>query len=69
LRKRRYVSRHWFNFLSPLLRYSYSCDAYILRGVGRRVGPVLRPERRRRPDSPSDGVERRAERLAVSTRA
>jgi hypothetical protein len=67
LRKRRYVSKQWFTLLSPLLRYSYSRDAYILRGVGRRVGPVLRPERRRRSEhhSPSDGIERRAERLAV----
>jgi hypothetical protein len=65
LRKRRYVSKHWFNLASPLLRYSYSRDAYVLRGVGRRVGPVLRPERRRRLDNPADGIERRAERLAV----
>jgi hypothetical protein len=65
LRRRRYVSQHWFTLLSPLLRYSYSCDAYILRGVGRRLGPVLRPERRRRLGNPSDGVERRGERLAV----
>ena len=66
MRRRRYVSKHWFSLLSPLLRYSYSCDAYILRGVGRRLGPVLRPERRHaRPGHPSDGVERRAERVAV----
>jgi hypothetical protein len=59
------VSKHWFTLLSPLLRYSYSCDAYILRGVGRHVGPVLRVERRRRLGHPSDGIERRAHRLAV----
>jgi hypothetical protein len=65
LRRRRYLSHRWFTLLSPLLRYSYSRDAYILRGVGRRVGPVLRPERRRHLGDPSDGIERRAERLAV----
>ena len=65
MRTRHYVSQQWFNLLRPVLRYSYSCDAYILRGVGRRLGPVLRPERRRRLGRPSDGVERRAERLAI----
>ena len=28
--------------LRPVVRYSVSRDAYILRGVGRRFGPVLR---------------------------
>ena len=28
--------------LRPVVRYSLSRDAYILRGVGRRFGPVLR---------------------------
>lgn len=65
MRKRRYVSKQWFSLLTPLLRYSYSCDAYILRGVGRRLGPVLRPERRSSFGDPADGIERRAERLAV----
>lgn len=39
------------------MRYSSSRDAYVLRGVGRRMGPVLRPDRRR--SQPFDGVERR----------
>jgi hypothetical protein len=59
LRTRRYVAKHWFTLLSPALRYSYSRDAYVLRGVGRSMGPVLRVERRRRREHPSDGVERR----------
>jgi hypothetical protein len=61
LRRRRYVGKRWFALLSPLLRYSYSRDAYILRGVGRRVGPVLRQDRRnpRRRPRPADGIERR----------
>lgn len=59
-RPRRYVSRQWIALLAPALRYSASRDAYVLRGIGRRYGPVLRPDRRvtrrRRLDTP----ERRA---------
>jgi len=33
--------------MRPLLRYSDSRDAYVLRRVGHRVGPVLRRDRRR----------------------
>jgi hypothetical protein len=58
-RPRRYVARHWLVLMTPVLRYSVSRDAYVLRVVGRRVGPVLRVDRRlvRRPRL--DGVERR----------
>lgn len=59
MRTRRYVAKHWFTLLGPVLRYSYSRDAYVLRGVGRSLGPVLRVERRHRRERPSDGVERR----------
>jgi hypothetical protein len=62
LRKRRYVARRWLTLLSPALRYSYSRDAYVLKGVGRSVGPVLRQERRdgrSRPRYPAEGAERR----------
>jgi len=45
-RTRRYVQRHWLTLLWPVMRYSNSRNAYVLRGVGRRVGPVLRVERR-----------------------
>jgi len=59
-RPRRYVSKQWLTLLAPVLRYSASRDAYVLRGIGRRYGPVLRPDRRvtrrRRVDTP----ERRA---------
>jgi hypothetical protein len=34
--------------LRPVLRYSSSREAYVLRGVGREVGPVLRVDRRAR---------------------
>jgi hypothetical protein len=58
-RPRRYVARHWLMLMRPFLRYSASRDAYLLRGVGRRVGPVLRIDRRPRRPRPFDGVERR----------
>jgi hypothetical protein len=64
LRRRRYVAENWLTLLSPVYRYSYSRDAYVLRGVGRRAGPVLRADRRRRRERPSDGIERRAARVA-----
>jgi hypothetical protein len=32
-----------FVVLRPLFRYSYSRDAYVLRAVGNRLGPVVRP--------------------------
>jgi hypothetical protein len=64
LRTRRYVPRRWLALLKPLLRYSYSRRAFVLRGVGRSIGPVLRAERRRARDRPIDGVERRRARIA-----
>jgi hypothetical protein len=47
-----------------MFRYSYSRDAFVLRGVGRSLGPVLRVDRRRRRGRPSDGIERRRARIA-----
>ena len=65
LRTRRYVAKNTLLMLSPLFRYSYSRDAFVLRGVGRSVGPVLRLDRRRLRDArPRDGIERRAPRIA-----
>jgi hypothetical protein len=46
-RTRRYVSRGLIVMLRPLLRYSATRDAYVLRAVGNRIGPVLREDRRR----------------------
>jgi hypothetical protein len=54
--------------LSPLFTYNFNRDAYVVRGVGRRVGPVLledrrtqrEPNRRPWPDRPAllpDGLE------------
>ncbi|MCW3017860.1 MAG: hypothetical protein JWN10_168 [Solirubrobacterales bacterium] len=56
-RPRRYLARHWLLLARPLLRYSAVRDAYVLRGVGRRMGPVLREDRRHRQSF--EGVERR----------
>ncbi len=47
-RPRKYISRHLLVLLSPWFRYSAPRDAYVLRAIGRRVGPVLRQERRSR---------------------
>ncbi len=59
VRPRRYVARHWLLILRPLLRYSATRDAYVLRAIGRSTGPVLRVDRRRRRAQPFAGAERR----------
>ncbi len=58
-RPRRYVAWHWLRLLTPVLRYSSSRRAYLLRGVGDRFGPVLRPERRATQRALVDHVDRR----------
>jgi len=60
-RPRRYVASHWLLALAPVLRYSATRDAYVLRAIGNSYGPVLRPERRRdrRVRESFDGSERR----------
>jgi hypothetical protein len=59
-RPRRYVARHWLFIFRPMLRYSATRDAFVLRAVGSSVGPVLRPDRRsHRRQHQFDGVERR----------
>jgi len=62
-RPRRYVARRWLLLMRPFLRYSAPRHAYVLRGVGRRFGPVMRPDRRHAP-RPLDGVDRRRARVA-----
>jgi hypothetical protein len=42
-RRRREVHPAVVKLASPLFRWSESRNAYILRGVGKRFGPVLRP--------------------------
>ena len=45
-RPRRYVAKRWLLLLRPLFGYNFTRDAYVLRGVGRQLGPVLRADRR-----------------------
>jgi hypothetical protein len=59
-RPRRYVSPHWLRLFGPLLRYSGSRDAYVLRAVGNRMGPVLRQDRRQMQRRRLQGPDRRA---------
>ncbi len=56
-RRRRYIAPHWIALLRPVLRYSNSRDAYILRVVGSDRGPVLRVDRRR--SRTFEGIDRR----------
>jgi hypothetical protein len=47
-RTRHYVSPMLVPVLRLLFRHSGSRDAYVLRGVGNRMGPVLRPSYQQR---------------------
>ena len=58
-RPRRYVAKHWLVLFAPLFGYNYSRDAYVLRVVGRYLGPVLRPDRRTGRARPVEGADRR----------
>lgn len=59
-RPRHYVVRPWLSMLKPVLRYSTTRDAYVLRAVGNTTGPVLRVDRRSRSRRSSyAGAERR----------
>lgn len=51
--------------LAPLYRYSYSRDAYVLRGVGSKRGPVLTKRRPTLPvGAPAPEPEQPANRFA-----
>lgn len=63
-RPRRYVAKRWLALLAPLFGYDQLRDAYVLRGVGKRVGPVLRADRRIGRGEPLEGVDRRRTSLA-----
>jgi len=58
-RPRRYVAPRLITVGRPILRYSQPRDAYVLRLVGRKWGPVLRSERRR-PRMLAEGAELRS---------
>jgi hypothetical protein len=64
MRPRRYVARHWLVLGRPLLRYSEPREAYVLRLVGRKWGPVLRQDRRR--DGALQGTPDRRSRGAIA---
>jgi hypothetical protein len=64
-RPRRYISGRWISAGRPLLRYSQPRDAYVLRVVGRKWGPVLRPDRRH-GDSFDGAAERRGSHARVA---
>jgi hypothetical protein len=58
-RPRRYVARHWVTLARPVLRYSQARDAYVLRLVGRKYGPVLKVDRRSSAGGFDGAAERR----------
>lgn len=59
-RRRHYLASQWLTLLTPVFRYSDSRDAYVLRLVGNRAGPVLRVDRRVAKRRRLEGPERRA---------
>jgi hypothetical protein len=63
-RPRRYIPPGVFILLRPMLRHSMVRDAYVLRVIGGRYGPVLRVERRGRKLS-FEGTDRRRRRPAM----
>jgi hypothetical protein len=58
MRSRHYISPFTLMLLRPLFRYSTTRDACVLRLVGNRFGPVLRPNLRQGRGA-YDGRERR----------
>jgi hypothetical protein len=50
--------------MRPVFRYSQTRQAFVLRGVGSSLGPVLRVERRTRASRSFEGAERREARVA-----
>jgi hypothetical protein len=61
-RPRRYLGPIAFGVSRPMFRYDYWRDAYVLRVVGDRSGPVIRRDRRSGGSEPADftGPNRRA---------
>ncbi len=61
-RPRRYIAPPLLFVLRPLLRYSATRDAFVLRAIGSHRGPVLRPDRRRRGTQTAfEGIDRRTQ--------
>jgi hypothetical protein len=57
-RPRRYIAEQLLVLMTPAFRYSRSRDAWVLRVVGSKTGPVLRIDRRV-AQRPFRGAERR----------
>lgn len=58
-RQRHDVSPVITTMAKPLFRYSSGRDAYVLRGVGRHIGPVLRTRSGRFDRTPAQGETQR----------
>ncbi|HEY5194046.1 MAG TPA: hypothetical protein VIJ39_09285 [Solirubrobacteraceae bacterium] len=58
-RPRHYLPGRWLVALKPVLRFSATRDAYVLRWIGGRTGPVFRLDRRDHGRRSYRGVERR----------
>ena len=65
-RIRHYVPPSTLTLARPMLHYSPRREAYVLRLVGNRVGPVLRRDRRR-GDGRYHGPERRGVAVAAES--
>jgi len=65
-RPRHPVSRVKLAVARPFFRYSYSRDAYVLRGVGNHRGPVLVPEAQQPVDDRDARFAKSAERDRVA---
>ncbi len=63
-RRRHYLPSQWLTLLTPVFGYSDSRDAYVLRAIGKRVGPVLRADRRVAQRRRLEGPERRRAHVA-----
>ena len=67
-RRRRHVAPWVLRVVRPLFVYNHNRDAYILRAVGKRIGPVLRSRDETPPRSGRFDREAPAEDLVDSKR-
>jgi hypothetical protein len=67
-RPRRHVAPWVLSAVRPLFVYNHNRDAYILRAVGKRIGPVLRSRDEAPPRTGRFDREAPAEELAESNR-
>jgi len=67
-RPRRHVATWVLSAVRPLFVYNHNRDAYILRAVGKRIGPVLRSRDEAPPRTGRFDRDAPAEELAESKR-